>query len=301
MEDFDFLAARFEDSRPHLRAVAYRMLGSLTQADEAVQDAWFRLHDTRADEVDNLVAWLTTVVARVCLDRLRARTAHAAVCGTRLPDPVVDPADGVEPEHEALLADSVGLALLVVLDSLAPAERLAFVLHDMFAMPLDEVAAVVDRSPAEARRLAASARRRVQGTAAAAEPDAAAQRPVVDAFLAATRAGDFAGLLAVLHPGVVLRADYGTVPVVGGATRELHGADDVAAQAVTFARFAGYAQPALVNGTAGLVTAPDGRPMAVMGFTITDGRITEINILADPVRLRGLDLDFLDGVDHGVR
>jgi RNA polymerase sigma factor (sigma-70 family) len=293
MDEGDWLAERFQANRTHLRAVAYRMLGSLSEADDAVQEAWLRLSRADASGVENLGGWLTTVVARVCLDMLRSRESRREEpLGVRLPEPIVSRADGIDPEQEALLADSVGLALLVVLDTLAPAERLAFVLHDLFAMPFDEIAPIVGRSPAAVRQLASRARRRVQGAATVPDADLARQREVVDAFLAAARGGDFDALLAVLDPDVVVRSDLGAVPP--GASRVVRGAPAVAEQALTFARLSPFAQPALVNGAAGLVVARHGRPFSVMGFTITGGKIVEIDILVDPERLHQLDLAVLD-------
>ncbi|WP_030269338.1 RNA polymerase sigma factor SigJ [Streptomyces sp. NRRL B-24484] len=286
----DWLAERFESHRGHLRSVAYRMLGSLGEADDAVQEAWLKLSRTDADEVENLGGWLTTVVGRVCLDMLRTRrTRREEPIGERLPDPVVATADGADPEQQALLADSVGLALLVVLEQLAPAERLAFVLHDMFGLPFDEIAPIVDRTPAAARQLASRARRRVQGAAPAPDPDPVRRREVVDAFLAASRGGDFEALVAVLHPDVVLRADDGpAVPLI-----VVRGAREVASQALRFRHMAPFSRPALVNGGAGTVTVVDGRPVSVMDFVVVDGLITAIDILADPERLARLDLDLL--------
>ena len=290
MDEHDWLAERFEANRTHLRAVAYRMLGSLSEADDAVQEAWLRLSRSDTSVVENLGGWLTTVVARVCLDMLRSRKSRREEpLGAPLPDPIVGREDGTDPEHEALLADSVGLALLVVLETLAPAERLAFVLHDMFAVPFDEIAPIVGRSPAAARQLASRARRRVQGAATVPDADLTRQREVVDAFLAASRDGDFDALLAVLDPDVVLRADPAAVDA--GASREVRGA---AAVADTFSGRARFAQPALVNGAAGAVWAPGGRPRVVFGFTITRGKIVAIDMLADPERLRQLDLTFDD-------
>jgi RNA polymerase sigma-70 factor, ECF subfamily len=288
MAEQDFLAEQFETHRSRLRAVAYRMLGSLSDADDAVQEAWLRLSRSDASDVENLGGWLTTVVARVCLNMLHSRrTRREESLGTRLPDPIVSRQDGIDPEQQVLLADSVGLALLVVLETLDPAERLAFVLHDMFAVPFDEIAPIVNRSPAAARQLASRARRRVQGAAPTPEADRSRQRAVVDAFLAAARAGDFAALLAVLDPDVVLRADRGAMR---GAT-EIRGARAVAEGALTFARLAQSVQPVLVNGAAGLVSwLPGGRPLSVLSFTVTEGRIVEIDILADPSRLERLDL-----------
>jgi RNA polymerase sigma factor (sigma-70 family) len=293
MDERDWLAERFEANRTHLRAVAYRMLGSVNEADDAVQESWLRLSRTDTSQVDNLRAWLTTVVARVSLDMLRSRKSRREEpLGAHVPEPIVSRADGVDPEHEALLADSVGLALLVVLETLAPAERLAFVLHDMFAVPFDEIAPIVGRSPAAARQLASRARRRVQGADAVPHVDLARQRKVVDAFLAAARGGDFDALLEVLDPDVVLRVDRGAVRP--GESREVRGATAVAEQVRTFARLARFARPALVNGAAGFVVAPRGRPVAVAGFTVAHGKVVEIDLLADPARLRALDLTVLD-------
>ena len=268
MDEHEWLAERFEANRTHLRAVAYRMLGSLSEADDAVQEAWLRLSRSDTSGVENLGGWLTTVVARVCLDMLRSRKSRREEpLGAHVPDPIVSREDGIDPEHEALLADSVGLALLVVLETLAPAERLAFVLHDMFAVPFDEIAPIVGRSPTAARQLASRARRRVQGAATVPDADLTRQREVVDAFLAASRGGDFDALLAVLDPDVVLRADRAAVQA--GASREVRGA---AAVAKTFSGRARFAQPALVNGAVGAVWAPGGRPRVVFGFTITPAR-----------------------------
>jgi RNA polymerase sigma factor (sigma-70 family) len=287
----DLLADRFEANRTHLRSVAYRMLGSLSEADDAVQESWLRLSRTKADDVDNLRAWLTTVVARVCLDMLRSRKSRREEpLGVHVPEPIVSREDGVDPEHQALLADSVGLALLVVLETLAPPERLAFVLHDMFAVPFDEIAPIVGRSPTAARQLASRARRRVQGAAPAPDADLAKQREVVDAFVAAARGGDLEALVAVLDPDVVFRIDRGTA-----SSREIRGARTVAERALTFGRpLAPFARPALVNGTAGIVVTARGRPIGVAGFTVAGGRIVEIDLLADRARLRELDLTVLD-------
>ncbi|MFD7502122.1 RNA polymerase sigma factor SigJ [Streptomyces sp. NPDC059850] len=291
-----FLAENFEAHRGHLRAVAYRMLGSLSEADDAVQEVWLRLSRSDTSEVANLGGWLTTVVGRVCLDMLRSRTARREEpLGARVPDPVLSGTDGVGPEDQALLADSVGLALLVVLDALGPAERLAFVLHDLFGVPFDEIAPIVDRTPAAARQLASRARRRVRGAAPLPDPDLGRQRAVVDAFLAAAREGDFGGLIALLAPDVVLRADEGAATPLG--YRELRGAESVANQALTFARSGGedaVPRPVLVNGAVGVVGTRAGRPASVLGFTVTDGRIAAIDILADPTRLAQLDLTALD-------
>jgi RNA polymerase sigma factor (sigma-70 family) len=293
VEERDWLAERFEDNRTQLRAVAYRMLGSVNEADDAVQESWLRLSRSEPADIENLRAWLTTVVARVCLDMLRARNARREEpFGAHVPEPIVSREDGVDPEYEALLADSVGLALLVVLETLAPAERLAFVLHDMFAVPFDQIAPIVGRSPAAARQLASRARRRVRGATPAPDVDLARQREAVDAFIAAARGGDFDALVAVLDPDVVLRVDRGVVRP--GASREVRGAPAVARQALSFARLAPFARAALVNGAAGFVVAPGGRPVAVAGFTVASGKIVEIDLLADPARLRTLDLTALD-------
>jgi RNA polymerase sigma factor (sigma-70 family) len=289
MNGHDWLAERFEAHRAHLRAVAYRMLGSLSEADDAVQEAWLRLSRSEVSGIENLGGWLTTVVARVCLNQLRSRNSRREQpLGVHMPDPVVSRADGVNPEHEALLADSVGLALLVVLDTLTPAERLAFVLHDMFAVPFDQIAPIVGSSPAAARQLASRARRRVQQAAPTPDADLTRQRAVVDAFFAASRNGDFAALVAVLDPDVVLRSDGG--PSRPGASAVIHGGSTVAEQALTFARLSPFVRPALVNGAAGVVVAPHGRPFSVMGFTVRNGKIIAIDVLADPTRLRQLDL-----------
>jgi RNA polymerase sigma-70 factor, ECF subfamily len=291
MDEREWLAERFEGQRPRLRGVAYRMLGSLSEADDAVQEAWLRLSRTDED-IDNLNAWLTTVVARVCLNMLRSRQSrHEEELGPRVPEPIVDPEGGTQPEHEALLADSVGLALLVVLETLGPAERLAFVLHDVFAVPFDEIAPIIDRSPDAARQLASRARRRVRG---APVPDAAleAQREVVDAFLAAARDGDFERLVSVLDPDVVLHADLG--PSAPGGRFELHGVEAVTKQARTYSRLGLVVRPALVNGAAGVVTFRDGEPFSVGAFTVRGGRIVEIDFLADPERVRQVDLTVLE-------
>jgi RNA polymerase sigma-70 factor (ECF subfamily) len=293
VDERDWLAERFEEQRPHLRAVAYRMLGSLSEADDAVQEAWLRLSRSDASAIENLSAWLTTVVGRVSLNMLRSRrTQREEPLGVHVPEPIVDRADGTDPQHEAVLADSVGLALLVVLETLSPAERLAFVLHDMFGVPFDEIAAVVDRSPEATRQLASRARRRVRGAAPDPDADLAAQREVVDAFLAAAREGDFDGLVAVLHPDVVLRADRGPVPA--GVPGEVRGAEAVARQAIMYSRLDLSVQPALVNGAAGTVTLRDGQLFAITGFTVRDRRIVEMDILADPERLARVDLTVLD-------
>jgi RNA polymerase sigma factor (sigma-70 family) len=277
----DPVTAEFERNRPHLRSVAYRMLGSLTEADDAVQEAWLRLERSDTGGVVNLAAWLTTVVARVSLDMLRARRARREdYAGSLLPEPVVSFSDGGDPEQEALLADSVGLALLVVLDTLTPPERLAFVLHDMFGLPFDEIAPIVDRSPAAARQLASRARRRVRGAAPEPDPDLVRQREVVDAFLAAARNGDFDALVAVLDPEVVFRGE-----TAAGHDR-IVGAEPVARRVLARGtRLAPHARPALVNGAAGVVAFTGGRPFAVVGFTVVRGRIAEIDLIADPARI----------------
>jgi RNA polymerase sigma factor (sigma-70 family) len=293
VDEREFLAGQFEEHRTRLRAVAYRMLGSLSEADDAVQETWLRLSRIDADEVDNLGGWLTTVVARVSLNVLRSRrTRREEPLDVRVPEPIIDRADGTDPEHEALLADSVGLALLVVLETLNSAERLAFVLHDMFAVPFDEIAPIVDRSPEAARQLASRARRRVQGETAVPDADLDTQREVLNAFMAAAREGDFDALLEVLDPDVVLRADGGAVSV--GASRVVRGAANVARQATAFSRLDVEVRPALVNGAVGTVTLRDGRPFAIAGFTVRNRRIVEMDILADPERLSRLDLMILD-------
>jgi RNA polymerase sigma factor (sigma-70 family) len=291
VDEREMLADRFEANRTHLRAVAYRMLGSMSEADDAVQESWLRLNRAGAADVENLRAWLTTVVARVSLDMLRSRRSRREEpLGAHVPEPIVSREDGTDPEHQALLADSVGLALLVVLETLSPAERLAFVLHDMFGVPFDEIAPVVDRSPAAARQLASRARRRVRGAAPAPDVDVARQREVVDVFVAAARDGDLDALVAALDPDVVVRIDRGTP-----ASMELRGARAVAEQVITFGSSgAPSARPALVNGAAGVVVAPRGRPVAVIGFTVARGKIVEIDVLADHDRLRELDLPVLD-------
>jgi RNA polymerase sigma factor (sigma-70 family) len=293
MDEHDFLAERFEEHRTRLRAVAYRMLGSSSEADDAIQEAWLRLSRSDTGGIENLGGWLTTVVARVCLNMLRSRKVRwEEPLGVHVPDPIVSREDGIDPEHQALLADSVGLALLVVLETLSPAERLAFVLHDMFSVPFEEIAPIVGRSPTATRQLASRARRRVQAAAPSPDADLAREREVVDAFLAASRDGDFDTLLAVLDPDVVLRIDGGAVRA--GLSREVRGAPAVAEQTLTFSRLSPFVRPALVNGVAGVVVAPRGRPFAVMGFTIRGGKIVEIDVLADPERLSRLDLAVLD-------
>ncbi|MPZ83928.1 MAG: sigma-70 family RNA polymerase sigma factor [Actinophytocola sp.] len=292
MDERGWLTERFEKHRSRLRAVAYRMLGSLTDADDAVQEAWLRLNRADTSGVENLAAWLTTVVARVCLNMLRTRESHREEpLDGRLPDPVSDEG-GADPEQEALLADSVGLALLVVLDTLTPAERLAFVLHDMFAVPFDDIARMIDRSPTAARQLASRARRRVKGVDPVPEADLTRQRRVVDAYLAAARGGDFDALVAVLDPDVVLRADKAAGPT--RAPMVIRGVRNVTKGAVLASARTRFTQPALVNGAVGLVMAPRGRLTVVLSFTITGDKITEIDIIADPDRLRRVELAVLD-------
>jgi RNA polymerase sigma-70 factor (ECF subfamily) len=279
----DWLADGFEEHRTRLRAVAYRMLGSLSEADDAVQETWLRLNRGDRSDVENLGAWLTTVVARVSLNMLRAR--REVPMDGYIPEPIVEPADHTSPEHEALLADSVGLALLVVLETLTPAERLAFVLHDMFAVPFDEIAPLVDRSPDAARQLASRARRRIRRQDVTPDRDLSAQREVVEAFHAAAREGDFDRLVSLLHPDVVLRADFGP-----GDKREVRGAEAVVRQALGYSRMDLQVQPVRVNGAVGMVAWLDGEPFSLGGFLVRDGRIAELDFLADPQRLRELDL-----------
>jgi RNA polymerase sigma-70 factor (ECF subfamily) len=287
----DPLVDRFEEHRPRLKAVAYRMLGSLSEADDAVQETWLRLSRTDADGVDDLAAWLTTVCARVALNMLRSRrTRREQPFEVHVPEPIVDRTDGVDPEHEALLADAVGLALLVVLETLSPPERLAFVLHDMFAVPFDEIAPLVDRSPEAARQLASRARRRVRGGAPEPDADPAAQRAVINAFLAASREGDFDALVAVLDPDIVQRVDGGSAM----ASRITRGAENVARRALGFSRLGLEVRLALINGVLGGVSLRDGQPFAVIGLTVRNGRIATMDVLADPERLSKLDLTVLD-------
>jgi len=287
MDERAWLTERFEEHRTRLRAVAYRMLGSLSEADDAVQDAWLRVSRADTSSVENLAGWLTTVVARVCLNMLRKRESrHEEPLDVHIPDPIISYEDRGDPEQEALLADSVGLALLVVLDTLTPAERLAFVLHDMFALPFEEIAPMIERSPAAARQLGSRARRRVQGAAPAPDPDLTHQRAVVDAFFAAARDGNFDALVSVLHPDVVLRADGGMARA--RPTVVIRGARAVAAQAVTARRLAPYVRPALINGAAGVLVVVGGRLFSVMGFTVAHGKIVNIDVLYDPERLADL-------------
>jgi RNA polymerase sigma factor (sigma-70 family) len=290
MDEPDWLAGRLEEHRSRLRAVAYRMLGWLSEADDAVQEAWLRLNRSDASEVENLGAWLTTVVARISLNMLRSRDSRREQpLGVHVPEPIVDRADGTDPEHEALLADSVGLALLVVLETLSPAERLAFVLHDIFAVPFDEIAPIVDRSPEPARQLASRARRRVRADNTVPDADLDAQREVVEADLAAARDGDSDRLVAVLGPDVVLRTDPGAA-----GPREVRPAAAVAGRAVVYSQLGLVIKPALINGAMGLVTTRDGQPFSVGGFTVRHRRIVEIDFLTDAARLRELDLTILD-------
>jgi RNA polymerase sigma-70 factor (ECF subfamily) len=290
MNEQQWLADQFEEQRPHLRAVAYRMLGSLSEADDAIQDAWLRMSRADTSEVENMRAWLTTIVARVALNMLRTRrTRREQPLDVYLPDPILDPADGTDPEHEALLADSVGLALLVVLETLTPAERLAFVLHDMFALPFDEIAPIVERSPEATRQLASRARRRVRGAAPVPDADLEAQWEVVEAFLAAARKGDFDALIAVLDPDIVLRVDGGRT----GLSKHVQGAEAVAAQAQLWARVDLTMHRVLVNGAAGIVSFLRGRPFSIGAGTIRNGRIVELDFLVDPERIAQLDLPTL--------
>jgi RNA polymerase sigma-70 factor (ECF subfamily) len=290
MDERDWLAQSFQEHRPHLRAVAYRMLGSSSEADDALQEAWIRLSRSNSAEIDNLEAWLVTVVGRVALNMLRSRkTRREEPLDAHLPDPIVDRADGIDPEHEALLADSVGLALLVVLETLTPAERLAYVLHDMFSVPFDQIGAILDRSPEAARQLASRGRRRIRGADTTPDADAAAQQEVVAAFLAAARDGDFDALVAVLDPDIVERVDTGS-----GTLVEVRGAENVARRARAASQLGLVARPALVNGAAGWVALLDGEVYAVAALTLRNGRITTMDILLDPARLARLDLTAFD-------
>jgi RNA polymerase sigma-70 factor (ECF subfamily) len=292
MNERDWLAERFEEHRPRLRAVAYRMLGSTGEADDAVQEAWIRLSRSSSDEIDNLEAWLVTVVGRVALNMLRSRrTRREESLDVHVPDMIIDSTDSSNPEHEALLADSVGLALLVVLETLTPAERLAFVLHDMFSVPFETIAPIVDRSPDATRQLASRARRRVRGSAPVPDADLSAQWEVVEAFLSAAREGNFDALVAVLDPDIVLRADGGLT----GLTQHIRGAETVASQAMLWARVDLTYQRALVNGAPGMVAFRNGRPFSIAAITVRGGRIAEIDFLTDPERLARLDLaEFAD-------
>ena len=289
MDEREWLAQRFEERRPRLRGVAYRMLGSLSDAEDAVQEAWLRVSGATYDEIDDLGAWLTTVVARISLNMLRSRKTRSE---TRMPDPIIDRADGPSPEHAVLLADTVGLALAVVLETLAPAERVAFVLHDIFGMPFEEIAPIIERTPDAARQLASRARRHVQGRKATPDVNLEVQRNVVAAFVAAARDGDFHRLVAVLDPEVVLRVDAGAKE---GESIEIRGAEQVGRGAISFSLLGLIRLPVLVNGAAGLVCMLEGKPFAVMAFTVRGGKIAEIDILRDPQRLSQLDLTLLDG------
>jgi len=294
MSEQDWLAQRFEEHRRRLRAVAYRMLGSVSEAEDAVQEAWLRLSGSEPGEIENLAGWLTTVVARVSLNMLRSRAVRREEpLSPHLPDPIIDRADGVDPEHEALLADSVGLALLVVLETLTPAERLAFVLHDMFGVPFGEIATLIDRSPQAARQLASRARRRVRARPTTPDVSLSAQREVINAFLAAARDGDFDALVATLDPDVVLRADGGAALAVVSA--EVRGALQVARQAVMWSQVDLGMLPALVNGVAGVVVTRQGAVFAIASIMVRNGKIAEMDFLADPERLARLDLTILDG------
>ena len=291
MDDSGQVAERFQQQRSHLRGVAYRMLGSISDADDAVQETWWRFSQSDSGEVKNLQAWLTTIVSRVSLNMLRARKSHPEVwIETHVPDPVVSLAEGADPEQQALIGDSIGLALLVVLETLAPAERLAFVLHDVFAVSFEEISLIVDRSPAAARQLASRARRQVRDQAPVPDPDLTRQREAVDAFFAASHDGDFDRLVAVLDPDVVLRSDGGT----RSTSVVIHGPEAVGARALSFSQLAPHVKPALVNGAAGVVVVRRGRPFSVMGFTVARSRIVQINVLSDAQRLRDLDLPVLD-------
>jgi RNA polymerase sigma factor (sigma-70 family) len=291
MDEGNWLAQRFEENRYHLRAVAYRMLGSLSEADDAVQEAWLRLDRSDPSNIENLGGWLTTVIGRVCLDILRSRRSRREdSLDAHIPDRILSLEHGIDPERQALLADSVGLALLVVLETLTPSERLAFVLHDMFAVPFGEIASIVGCSPVAARQVASRARRRLQGAAPVPSADLNEQREVVDAFLAAVRRGDFDALVAVLDPQVTLRADRGP-----GASKVIRGARAVAEQAVMFSRLAESVRTVLVNGVAGIVSwLPNGQLFSVMAFVVKSGKIMEIDVLGDPVRLQRLDLTLLN-------
>jgi RNA polymerase sigma factor (sigma-70 family) len=289
MGDQDCLTERFEQQRPRLRAVAYRMLGSASEADDAIQDTWLRASRAYTADVENLGAWLTAILARVCLNMLRSRTQRREEpLDFVMPDPILEQDNTGNPEHQALLADSVGIALLIVLETLTPAERLAFVLHDLFAVPFDEIGVMIERSPDAARQLASRARRRVRGRAPIPDPDLARQREVVDAFFAAARNGNFEALIALLHPDVVFRADgLGPVPFV------LSGAESVAHNARMFGPSSPLFRPVLVNGGVGVLQVEDGRLRSITGFTVVTGLIVAIDVLADPERLGTYDLSFL--------
>jgi RNA polymerase sigma-70 factor (ECF subfamily) len=283
------LARRFEQNRGRLWAVAFRMLGASGEADEAVQEAWLRLARSDPDGIENLTSWLTTVVARICLDMLRARKARREEpLGPHVPDPIVSPLEGSDPEHEALVADSVGLAMLGVLETLSPEERVAFVLHDMFAVPFEQVGDLIDRSPVAARKAASRARKRVEAEPTAPDVDLERQREVVDAFFEAAREGDFDALVAVLHPEIVLRSDGGAARP--SANHLIRGAAEVASRALTFSHLGPFARPVLVNGVPGVLVAPQGKPFSVMAFTVAGGKVAAIDVLADPDRLERLSL-----------
>ncbi len=293
MNEHNWLVERFEQNRTTMQAVAYRMLGSLNEAEDAVQEAWLRFSRADTSDVENMTAWLKTVVARVCLDMLRARKSrHEAPPDTYIPDPIVRPEDGGDPEQQALLAESVGLALLVVLETLPPAERLAFVLHDTFGVPFDQIAPIVGRTPTATRQLASRARRRVQGATLAPNADSAQQRTVVDAFFAAARGGDFEALITLLDPDVVLRSDGGTARPRASAF--VRGASTVAKRALMFSQPSALLRPVLVNGAPGVLVIANGQPFSLMAFTLTQANIIEINVLADPERLAQLDLSASD-------
>jgi RNA polymerase sigma-70 factor (ECF subfamily) len=290
MTDGDLIVEAFEEQRPHLRAVAYRMLGSTGEADDAVQEAWLRLSRSDAAEIENLGGWLTTVVARICLNMLRSRNSRREQpLDIHVPDPIVDPIDGTDPEHEALLADSVGIAMLMVLETLSPPERLSFVLHDMFGVSFEEIAPIVDRTPDAARQLASRGRRRLRAADPVPEPDFAEQREVVEAFIAAAREGDFDRLVNVLHPDVVLRADFGP----DRDATEIRGAEGVIAQARTFAAMGARGHIVRVNGGVGTVAFLDGKLLSVGAMRVREGRIVEVDFLSDPARLADLDLGWL--------
>lgn len=292
MDETEHIAKLFEDQRSHLRAVAYRMLGSVSEADDAIQEAWLRLSRSDAESIRNLQGWLTTVVARVCLDMLRSRKSrHEEALDAEVVEPTASSDDATDPEQEALMADSVGLALLVVLDRLTPSERVAFVLHDVFDLPFDEIAPIVGRTPAAARQLASRARRRVRSEHTTRESDLKSQRVVVDAFLSALRAGDFEGLLAVLDPDVLVRLGPGTG--APGAPQEIRGAENWARGAVAYSQLAQFVRPALIDGAVGLVFAPRGKLLRALSFTIVNGKIVEVEIITDPQRLQQLDLSIL--------
>jgi len=289
--DRDWLAARFEEQRPHLRAVAYRMLGSMSEAEDAVQDAWVRLSRSDSTAVENLGGWLTTVVARLCLDMLRSRKARREDSSdAQLPEPIVVAPDDTDPEAQAILADTVGMAMLIVLDTLSPAERLAFVLHDTFGLPFEQIAPIVDRSVTATRQLASRARRRVRGAGPSGDVSQARQQELVHAFLAASRAGDFEALLRVLDPDVVVRADAGAATTIVGRSRVIRGREAVANQAMTFRHLASGARDAIVNGGPGFVVFAGDRPFAVVSITFRRGAISELDFILDPDRLARLDL-----------